>query len=46
MICIIDIDIIIQILAEIENAKKKFPNHNIVWGGDFNINLSLGEQRL
>jgi len=37
-----DVDIIIEILAEIENTIKMFPNNNIVWGGDFNINLSLG----
>ena len=37
-----DIDIISEVLAEKEKFILDFPHHNIVWGGDFNANLSLG----
>jgi len=37
-----DLDIISEILAKIEITLAMFPNHNIIWGGDFNTNLLLG----
>jgi len=37
----IDLDIISEILAEIEIALSMFPYYNIIWGGDFNMNLLL-----
>jgi len=38
----IDLDIISEILLEIDITLSMFPNYNIIWGGDFNMNLLLG----
>jgi len=37
-----DLDTTFEILTEIEITLSMFPNHNIIWGGDFNMNLLLG----
>jgi len=37
-----DLNIISEILAEIEITLSMFPNHNIIWGGDLNMNWLLG----